>query len=269
MDHTEASFQRLLDTLRNHVLVRAVGKTGGKALPQDGQSDVDLFIFCKQIPEWQTRKGMLASLGTDLAIPAFGETEHPHWGLVDSLVIGETEVCMMYFSQDAFEASVGSILSGERVQREKNYFYPTGRLASIQDMHAFYDPDGFLARLKERISVYPGALRAAVLSQSLPKIDDEEDFRRAVRRGDVPFYHATLDLAIDNFLQALFALNRVYFPSRKRSLEYIGAFTTKPERCGERLLGVIHRGGEEQTLSDSYASWHELCQELNESAKHI
>lgn len=267
MDHTQAMFQRLIAALRENVLVRAVGKTGGKALPEDGESDVDLFVFCKQIPALQARKELLDSLGADIGSPAFGETEHQHWGQVDSLIIGEMEVYLMYFSQDVFEASVCDILYGRRTQREENYFYPTGRLASIQNMHAFYDPDGFLTRLKERISVYPDALQAAVLSQSLPKIDDEEDFRRAVRRGDVPFYHATLDLAIDNFLQALFALNRVYFPSRKRSLESIEAFKIKPERCGERLLGVIHRGGDEQTLSDSYASWHELCQELNESAK--
>ena len=116
--------------------------------------------------------------------------------------------------------------------------------------------------MKQRCGNYPDALRNALLNAYLPKIDDEEDFQRAIRRGDVLFFHSTLDLALDSFLQALFALNRVYFPSRKRSLERIASFQIKPHDCEERLLRVVEMSSKPKTLSDAYDVWQQLCVEL-------
>ncbi|NTU77304.1 MAG: DUF4037 domain-containing protein, partial [Alphaproteobacteria bacterium] len=197
MHPLQTEFDALVQALKRHPSLRAIGKTGGEALPTDGFSDIDLFLFCEQIPSLDERESCLRSVADRVMVTKFGETEHPHWGLVDSVLIGEQEVYLMYFTLGAFEASVETILRGERTEREENYFYPTGRLASIQGMHAFYNPDEFLARLQSRIAVYPDSLRNAILSRCLPKIDDKEDFMRAIRRKDVLFYHATLDLALD------------------------------------------------------------------------
>ena len=255
-------FDLLLNALRQCALIRAIGKTGGEALPADGYGDIDLFLFCAQTPERSMREDVLGQLAGVVNVSDYGETEHPHWGLIDSALIDGQEVYLMFFTQGAFVSSVDTILRGERTEREENYFYPTGRLASLEDIHAFYDPDSFLAGLKSRISVYPDSLRNAILSRCLPKIDDEEDFMRAIRRKDVLFYHATLDLALDRFLQALFALNRVYFPSRKRSLEFIRQFAIKPEDCEARLERLVSLGASAETLDESYQLWQALCREL-------
>ena len=252
----------LIGALSGSGFIRAIGKTGGNALPNDGYSDIDLFLFCDAIPALPERESILRSLPNAIEIVELGTREHPYWGLVDSVLIGEQEVYLMYFSVDSFQKSVDSILRGERTEREENYFYPTGRLSSILGMHAFYDPNRFLADLKARIAVYPDALRSAILSRCMPKIDDEEDFMRAIRRQDVLFYHATLDLALDRFLQSLFALNRVYFPSRKRSLEFIQAFSVKPNDCEARLMQVVSFGANAEALAESYALWRVLCGEL-------
>ena len=242
--------------------IRAIGKTGGAALPNDGFSDVDLFIFCKQIPSLEVRQSLLAPLVPAITVSEYGESEHPHWGMVDSLLINEQEIYLMFFTQDAFESSVSSILRGERTEREANYFYPTGRCASILGMHAFYDPDGFLARLKSLCAVYQPELRRAIIDNHIGRIDDSEDFQRAIRRADVLFYHSTLDLALDHFLQTLFALNCVYFPSRKRSLAFIQDFAIKPEHCEATLQRVIELGSRGETLRESYALWQRLCEDL-------
>ena len=260
IDHT---FKQLIQALPALSDIRAIGKTGGATLPNDGFSDIDLFIFCNQIPNLEERNRMLAPLAPDIIVSGFGDHEHPHWGLVDSLLIGAQEVYLMFFTQNAFEASVLAILRGERTEREANYFYPTGRIASILGMHAFYDPDGFLARLKAMCAEYPAELCRAIIDNHAGKIDDHEDFQRAIRRADVLFYHATLDLALDHFLQTLFALNGVNFPSRKRSVEYIRDFAVKPNDCEEILQRVIELGSRGETLSESYALWHGLCLELN------
>ena len=262
MQPIQAEFDTLLQTIKQIPMLRAIGKTGGVALPTDGYSDIDLFLFCEQIPALEVRSVHYSMFPRNVNVAEFGFNEHPHWGLVDSVLIGEQEVYLMYFTQNAFTASINAILRGERTEREENYFYPTGRLASILGMHAFYDPEGYLADIKTRISVYPDSLKNAILSRCLPKIDDEEDFMRAIRRKDVLFYHSTLDLALDRFLQALFALNRVYFPSRKRSLEYIREFTIKPEECEARLERVVALGAGAEMLDESYETWQSLCREL-------
>jgi hypothetical protein len=255
-------FNILLRELRQCTLIRAIGKTGGDALPADGFSDIDLFLFSKQIPERNIREKMLCSIADVVTVTNYGETEHPHWGLVDSILIGGQEVYLMFFTLDAFASFVDTILRGERTEREENYFYPTGRLASIQGMHAFHDPDGYIAALKENSATYPEMLRNAILSRFLPKLNDEEDFMRAIRRKDVLFYHSTLDLALDRFLQAFFALNRVYFPSRKRSLEFIRSFHIKPENCETRLKRIVELGASVETLDESHRLWQEMCREL-------
>ncbi|HWQ98708.1 MAG TPA: DUF4037 domain-containing protein [Clostridia bacterium] len=261
MHPLQPEFDALLSALRQQPSIRAIGKTGGEALPTDGCSDIDLFLFCEQIPALEVRAVNYALFPRNVRVAEFGSCEHPHWGLVDSILIGKQEIYLMYFTRSSFDASIEAILRGERTEREENYFYPTGRLASIQGMHAFYDPDKVLAQWKARIADYPDALRDAILSRCLPKIDDEEDFMRAIRRKDVLFYHATLDLALDRFLQMLFALNRTYFPSRKRSLEFIHGFTYKPENCETRLERVVTLGASAETLEESYRIWQELCRE--------
>lgn len=231
-------------------------------MPSDGFSDIDLFLFCDSLPAKAERAAVYGSFPAGLSAPGYGEREDPHWGLADSLVLEKQETYLMFFTENTFSSSIDSILSGERTQREDNYFYPTGRCAAILGMYTFYDPDGLIRGLKVKCASYPDALRIALLESHLPKIDDEEDFQRAVLRRDALFYHATIDLALDHFLQALFALNRAYFPSRKRSLEFIRGFSVKPEECEARLLNAVRLGAKAETLSDSYRIWKELCADL-------
>ncbi len=67
----------------------------------------------------------------------------------------------------------------------------------------------------------------------------------------------------DHFLQTLFAINRVYFPSRKRTLDYIENFN-KPDGCNEKLLEVIKLGGFIEGINQSYTIWSKMVNELKE-----
>lgn len=60
-----------------------------------------------------------------------------------------------------------------------------------------------------------------------------------------------IDEFLDHFLQALYAKNRRYFPSRKRTESAIAAFERKPQNCYERLLKVVNLGSNENTIDDS------------------
>ncbi len=96
----------------------------------------------------------------------------------------------------------------------------------------------------------------------MTSLADNEDLERAVQRKDLFFYHFALDLALDHFLQVLFALNNTFFPSRKRSMEYIQGFEIKPMDCENRLTQVILKGATSDTLGESYQIWSDLVQEL-------
>ena len=75
-----------------------------------------------------------------------------------------------------------------------------------------------------------------------------------------------MDLALDHFLQALFALNRCYFPSRKRSLMLAESFALQPERMAERLHAILRLGSDPATLADAFAVWQALVEELTSLA---
>ena len=128
----------------------AIGKTGGAALPKDGFSDIDLFVFCKQIPSQRERR-TCACLVPDhnCCISERMNIRMGARGFAARSAAGS--LSHVFHREHVLPKSISSILRGERTQREENYFYPTGRCASILGMHAFYDPDGFLAGLRRNV----------------------------------------------------------------------------------------------------------------------
>jgi hypothetical protein len=172
----------------------------------------------------------------------------------------------MYFTETETLKDIDAILNGEYPNKLDNYYYPVGRCAMLQKINILYERDNFLSSLKERLSVYPEKLAEILTQYHLEGLEDREDLERAVTRKDVLFYHFAMDLAVDHFLQALFAMNKVYFPSRKRTMEFIKSFEIKPERCGERLLEVIKLGSCPQSIEQSYKLWNDLVNELQQSA---
>lgn len=179
----------------------------------------------------------------------------------DILDADGVDVMPMYFEKGATDSFVSEVRAGRRAARE-NDFYPIGRLATLATMHVYFDKDGWLSDLRETLSAYPDSLRNAMLRAHASAAWDEEDFESAARRKDVFFFHNVLDGAMDHFLQALFALNRAYFPSRKRSDEHMERFPVKPPDCAARMRAVIALGAHEETIAEASVRWHALCREL-------
>jgi len=258
------SYKLLIGAIKEIKEALSIGKSGGKKLPVKGESDIDIFVFCNQIPSVKTRQTAVESLGAAVSKMTINETGGRFWGVCDFINIKNTEICLMYFTTAEMDAEIETVLNGSRLDRENGYFYPTGRCASFLSMYILCDKSGYISDMKKRLYEYPRLLAEKLYGHHIQKINDDEDFDRAVFRGDVLFYHAVLEGAIDHFLQALFALNRCYFPSRKRSLHFIEQFKIKPENCSARLLKAIELGAGEKTLSQSYEIWGALCRELLE-----
>ena len=255
----------LLDSLAAMDEVRAIGKSGGVAFSERNESDksdIDIFVFCDRVPGANKRLAAVNALGKSASEIKISEVPSRFWGMCDFLTIHGTEACLMYFAITDMNAEIESVLNACRLDREDEYFYPTGRCATFLSMHSLCDKDGYIAGMKRKLSVYPPELSKKLYQHHKNKINDEEDFERAVSRGDVLFYHATLELAIDHFLQALFALNHCFFPSRKRTIALMDGFAIRPAHCGERLLQAIEWGARPETLQKSYDAWCALCEDF-------
>lgn len=263
MKNLETTLSKLINTIASHEAIRAVGVSGGdRPYPEPGEGDIDLFVYCTEIPTKSQRQALLMSLGDEVGQVEIARLESGHFGQGDCLMAAGVETWLLYFTLAEARAEFESILDGLRLDRLDNYYYPIGRLAMWKTMRSLYDPDGFLQFLKDRLAVYPKKLAAAMVSHHLEALDDAEDLERAVGRKDVLFFHFALDLALDHFLQAVFALNREYFPSRKRSEIYLQGFKVKPLECEERLRQVLALGGNVETLELSYGTWNDLIHDL-------
>jgi hypothetical protein len=261
----EELLNELVRRIASHGTVRAMGLSGGeRPLPGPGEGDIDLFVYCTEIPGVVEREEWLAPPGmTEVQV---GRLSDGHWGQGDSLVLAGVETWLLYFTVSEAREELEAVLRGEYLERLDNYYYPTGRLAMWKTMRALYDPDGLLASFRQRVQDYPASLARALSAHHMRALADVEDLERAVVRRDPLFYHFALDLALDHFLQALFALNREYFPSRKRSAQYIERFQVKPPECIGRLERVLASGGEGETLEESYRLWRGLVEDLEELA---
>jgi len=260
---TEVILNLLTDRISSIGEVQSIGISGSKApLPKAGEGDIDIFIYCDKIPGLETRQTVLSQFGELLQEVKINVFDGGHWGIGDFAHINGIETWLMYFTVDETLRDLDSILNGDYPDKLDNYYYPIGRCAMLKNISILYDKNSFLSSLTKRLLKYPDKLSTRLAGYHLDELEDNEDLERAVMRKDVLFYHFALDIAIDHFLQALFAINRIYFPSRKRTLELINSFDRMPERCGERLLEVVKLGGCTEGIGKSYELWCKLIDEI-------
>ena len=155
------------------------------------------------------------------------------------------------------------ILAGKHLEKEGN-FYPIGRLASIETINVLWEKNNAWTNIVNKVRTYPQDLFDKWYSSEVRKMIDEEDLGRAKLRHEVLFYHQVVEEFLDHFLQALYAKNRRYFPSRKRTESAIATFELKPLNCYERLLKIVNLGSNENTIDDSIEELRKLCKELEE-----
>ncbi len=244
--------------------VRAVGQTGepGK-LPSLGESDIDIFVICEASPSREIRRSLYGRFSDQNWIDRcqISVCEGGDWGVGDAFQVQGVDTMLMYFTANEMEEYLDAVLAGRHLDCI-NGFYPVGRCATMQNIQILYERDGYLTHLKEKLATYPLELARQMVGHHLPLAHDLEDFGRAVRRQDVLFYHQVLENGLDHYLLALFSLNRIYFPSRKRTRQMIEKFEIKPQDCTERLLQVVRLGAVPEGIPASYAIWRGLVEDL-------
>lgn len=244
--------------------ILGIGQTGDMNAPLiAGKSDIDLFILCRNVPDFETRLSVYKLLDGLYDQLEMEVCSGGIWGYGDMFYINGIDVMPMYFPVTDMQEYIDEILAGKRLAKEGS-FYPIGRLASIETIHVLWEKNHAWTDIVNKVRTYPQELFDKWYASEVRRIVDEEDLGRAELRHEVLFYHQVVEEFLDHFLQALYAKNRRYFPSRKRTESAIATFELKPKNCYERLLKAVSLGTNENTIEDSVEELRKLCKELKE-----
>lgn len=253
---------KLVEAISTMEGIIALGQTNDvNVIPEPGQSDIDIFVYGEHIPAYEERKMLYEQHEILYEECKLQVCVGGVWGTGDIFLIEGVETMFMYFTIGDTVAYLDEILEG-RHPDSMNGFYPVGRCSTLLHIHTLYDRSNFFADIKKKLSVYPEKLSIELLEYHLSRSIDEEDFGRAAMRKDVLFYHQVLEHAMDHFLQAVFAANRTYFPSRKRTKEYLEHFSITPNDCYARITTVIQYACEPEGINHSISLWNSLVEDF-------
>lgn len=253
---------RLVSELSQCDTVRGIAQTGdihAELIP--GFSDMDMFVLCTAIPAEDERKQIYQKYSSQYSECMMNVSNGGLWGYGDILIIGGIDVMFMYFTVEEMDHYLEEVLQGRHLDKEGG-FYPTGRLSSVESIHVLYESDAVWSKLKQKVSTCPVDLFEKLFDFHVSNILNDEDLGRVLLRKEVLFFHQVLENALDHLLQALFAVNDTYFPSRKRSEQYINAFEHKPADCYERICKMIENSTSGKTMEESIQALREMTMEI-------
>ncbi len=253
---------RLVSLLAEYDGILGIGQTGDINAPLiPGKCDIDLFVLCERVPDREKRMSCYHRLPEGFESLQMEVCGGGVWGYGDILVCEGIDVMPMYFTYDEMKDYLTEVLEGKHLEKDGR-FYPIGRLASIETLHVLYEKNAAWTALINTVKAHPRELFQRWYASESSQMLDEEDLGRAELRREVLFYHQVTENFLDHFLQALFAKNDCYFPSRKRTREAIASFSVKPDRCYERLLRIIELGAGEETIPRSVTELRAIAEEL-------
>jgi hypothetical protein len=240
--------------------VQSVGKSGGMEISQG--SDIDIYVFCDRIPDTEKRQNLINSFDMIVrsTVDLFDDT---FYGVGDVVYTDALEIYLMYNRIDQFADYIDSVLAGGRLEKEGGFFFPTGKCATMLKMGVFYDRNGFISSAKARLSAYPEELSIRLSAHHISRLrgSNMDSLTSAVKRKDPVEYYDAFNETMDHLFQGLFALNKVFYPGRKRNIAYMAGFARKPDNCEERIFNIITLGGRPETLGHSLEFWLSLLED--------
>ena len=255
---------RIIQDLAENNNIRGVGQTGDiNSELIAGNSDIDMFVLCSAIPTVEERKNVYVKYSTEYSDCQMNVCSGGIWGYGDILLIEGIDVMFMYFTIEEMQSYLDEVLSGKYLDRQGG-FYPTGRLASVESINILFERDAVWTMLREKVRNRPTDLFQKLFRFHISNVINAEDLGRVVLRKEVMFYHTVLEDALDHFLQALFAANGIYFPSRKRSETFIEQFEKKPKDCYKRLVRILEKSVFPNMIEESVEELKMITGELSD-----
>lgn len=253
---------KLVTVLSTCDKIQGIGQTGSldvKLIP--GKSDIDLFVLCSEVPIREERSQFYESIQDEKFELQMEVCNGGQWGYGDILTIDGIDVMPMYFTVKEMKDYLQEILDGRHLEKEGR-FYPVGRVASVATLHVLDEKENAWTSLKNMVNERHREFFKKCYENEIWQVLDEEDLGRCELRREVLFFHQVLENALEHFLQALYAVNECYFPSRKRTMTAIEEFSYKPNDCYERLLDIIQNGAREEKMDQAISDLKSIATEV-------
>jgi hypothetical protein len=115
-------------------------------------------------------------------------------------------------------------------------------LPDLFNQTVYHDNTGRLAAWKDRLRIYPPALKRAILARFVPSLSywrQDDHYRNKVARRDVTFLVGLASRLCQEMLEILFALNEVYYPGDGNNLRLAAKLPIAPARLTDRITAVL------------------------------
>ena len=132
-------------------------------------------------------------------------------------------------------------------------FYSIIYLAETSVCVPLHDPQAVIAELKQRVAVYPPKLKQTVIADTLWSAEFSLAHARSfAQQGDIYNTAGCFTRVASNLIQALFALNEVYFIRDKKVFNVIDQLTLRPDEYSKKVEAILaHPGSSAAELEQS------------------
>lgn len=138
-------------------------------------------------------------------------------------------------------------------------------LTDIYNQSIVEDPFGVAQGWKDRLSIYPEALRNSILSKhgdSLKYWRADYHYISKVRRKDYVFVAYITARLVHDMMQVIYALNRFYYPGDGLNMVFLDYFSVKPDAMQERVVSLLYPGNDPDCLDRQYREMVALIDEV-------
>jgi predicted nucleotidyltransferase len=184
-------------------------------------------------------------------------------------------VNFLYRNLDQIERVIDNCCEGrfesDFYQQPPYGFHSYIYLAELSICRPLHDPQAVLAALKQRIAVYPPALKATIINRFLWGAEfDLQNARKYCERGDVYAACGCFSRIAASLVQIVYALNERYFITDKGALGQAEGFDRTPPDFRSVLERVLARpgasaaelGGSLLVLAELHQRLADLCGDL-------
>jgi predicted nucleotidyltransferase len=240
-ENYEAMIEMITEEYAQHDFVLAFGIFGSVAKGYvDGWSDMDLFLFCHQMPSEDLRSSILSSLCPD-----------GRW----NLKYEDTDV--LYIDDIWIHIEHCTLQDGEW-RGTPITLYP-----EMESARALFDPTGLVSKVKEQIraGLYERCEKR-ILTEKLPGILRHwHPAFRAAHRGDVIAFTCHISALVAYAFPILSYLNESEVSYLKWAESHLARLSLKPQDAADRLRYILI-GDEGTSLVDRWSEWCRLYNEL-------
>jgi len=190
----------------------------------DKFSDIDIMVFCTKLPSKNDAKKFYKNLGIELwpSLPPFAQGftwKNRDWTVWFALI-------------KTIEHDLKSFL------KDKNSWFENEIANYLDKAIAFWDPYHLVNRWKKRIKKYPKWLKELNFQKIAYGYGRFEKMYKGLQRNNYLLVEDSINSAIKNVMNCVFALNDKYFWSSEWFYKDIEKFKILPQNCLERLNDV-------------------------------